>query len=79
MIISWAMGYGPAAAWLAFASWRYGPTRGYLPVLALSLVVALGIVGLSAVLLAWFPFAVERLGFRKLGAWLRTWWDEDAR
>jgi hypothetical protein len=41
--------------------------------------VAVGIVGLTAVFMAYFPATVERLGFRKFGAWLRTWWDEDAK
>ena len=40
---------------------------------------AVGIFGLTGVFLAWFPWTVERLGFRGFGAWLRTWWDEDAR
>lgn len=73
------MGYGPAAAWVAFALARYGPTRGYAPVLALALVVGVGVLGLTAVAIAYVPFLVERAGCRRLGAWLRTWWDEDAR
>ncbi len=73
------MAFGPAAAWLAFALRRYGPSRGYGRVLALALIAAVGIVGLTAVFIAHFPATVERLGFRRFGAWLRTWWDEDAR
>ena len=73
------MTFGPALAWVAFALWRYGPSRGYGPVLGLALFAAIGVVGLSAVFIAWFPATVERLGFRRFGAWLRTWWDEDAR
>lgn len=73
------MAFGPALAWVAFAMWRYGPTRGYWPVLGLALVAGIGIVGLTAVFIGYFPWAVERLGFRRFGAWLRTWWDEDAR
>lgn len=49
------------------------------PVVGLALFVGVGIVGLSAVFIAHFPATVERLGFRQCGAWLRTWWDEDAR
>ncbi len=78
-LISWSIAFAPAAAWVAFAMWKYGPTRGYWPVLGLALVVALGIVGLMAVFIAWFPAMLERLGFKKFAAWLRTWWDEDAK
>ncbi len=70
------MAYGPAVVWLAFAIARYG--RSW-PVVLLALFVGVGIFGLTGVLLAWFPWAVERLGLRGFGAWLRTWWDEDAR
>ena len=73
------MGYGPALAWVLFAEWWYGRTLGYWSVLGPALFVALGIVGLTAVFIAHFPATVERLGFRQFGAWLRTWWDEDAR
>ncbi len=59
--------------------WRYGPTRGDWPVLGLSLVVAFGITGLMAVFIAWFPWAIGRLGFTSFADWLRTWWDEDAK
>jgi hypothetical protein len=48
-------------------------------VLALSLFVGLGIVGSTAVFIAFFPVTVERLGFKVFSAWLRTWWDEDAK
>jgi hypothetical protein len=73
------MGYGPAVAWVLFALWKFGPSRGYWPVLALSLFVGLGIVGSTAVFIAFFPVTVERLGFKVFSAWLRTWWDEDAK
>jgi hypothetical protein len=73
------MGYGPAAAWVVFAMLRFGPSRGYGPVLGLALFVGLGIVGLTAVFIAYFPVTMERLGFRAFSAWLRTWWDEDAK
>jgi cell division protein FtsW (lipid II flippase) len=62
--------------WVVFALWRYGPTwKG----LGLALFVAFGIVGLTAVFVAYFPATVERLGFKRFGTWLRTWWDEDAK
>ncbi len=77
--IAGLMAYGPAVLWVVFAVWKYGPTRGYWPVLGLALMVGVGIFGLTGVFLAWFPWTVERLGFGRFGAWLRTWWDEDAR
>jgi hypothetical protein len=78
-VISSGITYGPAVAWLVYALWIYGPTRGYGTVLGLASVVAVGIVGLMAVFVAYFPFTVERLGFKRFGSWLRTWWDEDAK
>ncbi len=77
--LSWLMTLGPAAGWVAFALWHYGPTRGWRPVLELALFVAVGLVGLAAVVVAWLPWTLERLGLVRLAAWLRTWWDEDAR
>jgi len=74
--ISWTMAYSPAVAWVVFAIWRYGRTW---PVVGLALFVGVGIFGLTGVFLAWFPWAVERLGFKRFDAWLRTWWDEDAK
>ena len=74
-----AMVYGPAVAWVVLAVRRWGPTRGWWPVLGLALFVGVGILGLTAVFVAYFPATVERLGLRRFGAWLRTWWDEDAR
>ena len=70
------MAYGPAVAWVVFAVRKYGTTW---PVLGLALMVGVGIFGLTGVVLAWFPWTVKRLGFERFGAWLRTWWDEDAR
>ncbi len=74
--ISSLMAFGPAVAWVAFAVWRYGRTW---PVVGLILFVAVGIFGLTGVFMAWFPWTVERLGLKSFGAWLRTWWDEDAK
>jgi hypothetical protein len=77
--ISWAMCYGPAAAWLVYAMLSYGPTRGYLRVLAIALFVGVAVLGLTAVFIAYFPATIERLGGKRFAAWLRTWWDEDAK
>ncbi len=73
------MGYGPAAAWVAFVLARYGPRIGYGAAAALGLFTGLGVLGLTALFVAYFPSTVERLGFRRLGAFLRRFWDEDAR
>jgi len=73
------MCYGPAAAWVVFSVWRYGATRGYWPVVGLALFVGVGILGLTAVFVAYFPATVERLGFKRFGAWLRTSFDAAAK
>ena len=78
-VLAWVMACGPAVLWVAYAIWRYGPSRGYGPVAGLAVFVGVGVLGLTAVFIAWFPFTVERLGFRRFAAWLRTWWDEDAK
>lgn len=78
-LISTAMAYGPAVFWIVLALWKFGPTRGFVPVLPLALMVGIGVFGLCGVLLAWFPWTMERLGFERFATWLRTWWDEDAR
>lgn len=78
-LLAGLIGFGPGLAWFAAVAVRYraSPDRG--AALALGAVTAVGVVGLSGVFLAWFPYAVERFGLRRFGAWLRRWWDEDAR
>jgi hypothetical protein len=78
-VLNWAMAFGPAAAWVGWVVARYGPQAGWARALALGTFTGLGVLGVTALLIAYLPFTVERLGFRRLGAWLRTWWDEDAR
>jgi hypothetical protein len=77
--VVWTIAYGPAAAWIVCVVLRWGPQLGPLRALAVGVFSGLGILGLSAMLLAWLPFLVERLGLRRAGAFLRRWWDEDAR
>lgn len=77
--LHWAMALGPAAAVVAYLAVHYGPSVGFGTALALGLVSGVGVVGLTAVVLAWLPWTLERLGARRLSAWLRTWWDQDAR
>jgi len=77
--ISWLMGYGPAIAWAGFATAKYHSRLGYGRALAFGLFTGLGVLGFTALFVAYFPSAVERLGLKRLAAWLRRWWDEDAR
>lgn len=78
-ILSWLIAFGPAATWLVVAVVKLSPSHGYWPFLGLALMVAFGIFGLSGVVLAWFPWTMDRIGLTRFAAWLRTWWDEDAR
>ncbi|HTP26476.1 MAG TPA: hypothetical protein VMK12_12560 [Anaeromyxobacteraceae bacterium] len=78
-LFSWVMGFGPAIAWVVFAMLHFGPSRGYWLALPFVLAVALGIFGLTGLFVAYFPAALDRLGLRRFSAWLRTWWDDDAR
>ena len=73
------VGFGPGLAWFTFVAVRYRASPQRAAVLGLGALTAIGIMGLSGVFLAWFPYTVERLGFRRFGTWLRGWWDEDAR
>lgn len=77
--LSTLMVFGPAALWVAISVWLYAPRLGWRAAIGLALFVAVGIIGLSALFVAWFPAMVERVGLVRLGAWLRTWSDEDAR
>jgi hypothetical protein len=57
--------------------WRepLGPGRAF----ALAAFTGLGVLGLSALVLAWLPAFLETAGLRRAAAWLRRHWDEDAR
>ena len=78
-LIASLIGFGPGLAWFAAVAVRYHASPDRTAALALGALTALGVMGLSGVFLAWFPYTVERLGFRRFGTWLRGWWDEDAR
>jgi hypothetical protein len=71
--------YGPASVWAVFAVIQYAPRIGYARTAVLAFMVGFGILGLTAVFIAYFPSTVERVGWRRFGVWLRTFWDEDAK
>ena len=76
---SWLMGYGPAVLWVGLATARLHSRLGYGRALAFGLFTGLGVLGFTSLFVAYFPSTVERLGLERFGAWLRRWWDEDAR
>jgi hypothetical protein len=77
--IAWAMITGPALVWIAVVAAMLGPQRGYPWAFAFGIFTGLAVLGLTALFVAYFPWTVERLGFGRFGAWLRRWWDEDAK
>ncbi len=78
-VVTALVGFGPALAWIAWVTLRYRGTIGLGRALALACFTGLGVLGLSALVLAWTPALLERAGLRRAGAWLRRYWDEDAR
>lgn len=77
--LTWVVGFGPAIAWVAVVTIHFGPSRGYGVVLAVALISGLGVLGLSALVLAFLPAALERVGLKRFAAVLRRAWDRDAR
>ena len=77
-LISWAITLGPAVACLAWFGVAYGPRLGYPFALGLGVVIGTGVLGLTALVVAYLPATLERLGLRRFAVWLRSWWDEDA-
>jgi len=79
-VLPFLVGFGPALAWVAVVSARYGPTDlGWPRSVALAVFTGLGVLGLSALALAYLPVTLERLGLARAAAWLRRFWDPDAR
>jgi hypothetical protein len=78
-VVTAVVGFGPALAWVAWMTLRYERPLGMGRALALATFTGLGVLGLSALVLAWTPSLLERAGLRGAGAWLRRYWDEDAR
>lgn len=74
------VGFGPALATFVAVLLLRGPTaEGWGPTLAVGFLLGLGVLGLSALVLAWLPWTLERIGQPRLAARLRRRWDEDAR
>jgi len=78
-ILTWVVGFGPALAWVVLFTAHFGPTRGYGTALAAAAVSGLGVLGLSALVLAFLPAGLERVGWKGLADLLRRAWDRDAR
>jgi len=78
-LVTALVGFGPAVAWIAWVTWRHAPTIGPGRAFALAAFTGLGVLGLSALVLAWTPWLLERAGLGALAARLRRHWDEDAR
>jgi hypothetical protein len=73
------VGFGPALAWVTWMTLRFERSLGLGRTIALAAFTGLGVLGLSSLVLAWTPALLERAGMRRAGAWLRRYWDEDAR
>jgi hypothetical protein len=78
-VVTAVVGFGPAIAWVAWITLTFRPALGWGRALAIAAFTGLGVLGLSSLVLAWTPAILERMGLRRAGAWLRRYWDEDAR
>jgi hypothetical protein len=77
--VTLAVGFGPALAWATWMTLRYAPVLGWGRSFALAAFTGMGVLGLSSLALAWTPWILDRAGLPRAGAWLRRYWDEDAR
>jgi len=73
------VGFGPAVLWVIGMTLQFRVVLGTWRALAVAAFTGLGVLGLSALVLAWTPALLERVGLRRAAAWLRRYWDEDAR
>ncbi len=78
-VVPWVVGFGPALAWVVLVTLRLERPLGLPRALALACFTGLGVLGISALVLAWTPRLLERVGLGSAAAWLRRHWDEDAR
>jgi hypothetical protein len=77
--LTWPLVLLPAVACEALLVYRLGPGRGYGRVAALGLLVSAGVLGITVLLLAFLPGALERAGLPRLAAWFRRHGDGDVR
>jgi hypothetical protein len=73
------VGFGPAILWVIALTLQFRVVLGTWRAVAVAAFTGLGVLGLSALVLAWTPALLERAGLRRAGTWLRRYWDEDAR
>lgn len=73
------VGFGPALLWVIWMTLQFRVVLGTWRALAIGASTGLGVLGLSALVLAWTPALLERVGLRRAATWLRRYWDEDAR
>ncbi len=73
------VGFGPALAWTVGMTLRWRGWLGPGRALALAAFTGLGVLGLSALVLAFLPSFLEVAGMGRAAAWLRRYWDEEAR
>jgi hypothetical protein len=78
-VVTTTVGFGPALVWVAWVTLRLRGAIGPGTALVVAAFTGLGVLGLSSLVLAWTPALLERTGLRRAGAWLRRYWDEDAR
>jgi apolipoprotein N-acyltransferase len=78
-LLAWVIGFGPALACAAWVLVRLGPDHGFALAALVAGLLGLGVLGLSALTLAFLPATLERLGLGGLASHLRRRWDRDAR
>jgi hypothetical protein len=79
LVVVSLLAYGPALATFVVLTARFGPSAlGWWRAAGLAAFTALGVLGLTALVIAYLPVSLERIGLRRAGTFLRRFWDEDA-